>query len=200
MSVEMPALPEHLFHALQEMAAALERLGLRYALIGGMATVYRGRPRFTHDVDFLMEIPQLQLPGLLDELAARGFSFDLQTALREWVREHLTVIYYHGVRVDWLKAVIPLYRDVLAGARPESWLGGVIRIASAEGLILTKLVAFRGQDVVDIESLLAANRGELDLDFIRRTWQTVGEAGDSRMQQFAEMVKRFYLPPDHVQT
>ena len=116
--------------------------------------------------------------------------------MQEWVRDHLAVIHYHGVRVDWLKAIIPLYRDVLAGARPEAWLGGTVRIASPEGLILTKLIAFRGQDLVDIENLLAANRGTLDLDFIRREWQTVGEANDVRMQQFHDLVKRFYLSPD----
>ena len=199
MSVDTPPLPEHLFHALQEGAGVLERLGMRYALIGGLATVYHSRPRFTQDVDFLLEIPQLQLPGLLQELQARGFSFDLETTVQEWVRDHLAVIHYHGVRVDWLKAVIPLYRDVLAGAHPEPWLGGTIRIASPEGLILTKLIACRGQDIVDIENLLAANRGALDLDFIRREWQTVGAAKDARMQQFDELVRRFYPPADQAQ-
>jgi hypothetical protein len=200
MSDELQALPQHLFHALQEAAEVLERLGIRYALIGGLATVYRSRPRFTQDVDFLMDIPQVQLPRLLDELQARGFSFDLETTIQEWLREHLTVIHYHQVRVDWLKAIIPLYRDVLDRARAEPWLGGTIRIASPEGLILTKLIALRAQDLVDIENLLAANRAALDLDLIRRAWQTVGQDNDARMQQFDEMVRRFYLPPKQGET
>jgi hypothetical protein len=49
---------------------------VRYALIGGLAFLLRGRPRFTRDVDFLIEIPQVVLPGLLDDLVERGFSLD----------------------------------------------------------------------------------------------------------------------------
>ncbi|HEV3118685.1 MAG TPA: hypothetical protein VGY58_16670, partial [Gemmataceae bacterium] len=105
----------------------------------------------------------------------------------------------HSVRVDWLKPVIPVYKNVLDGARPEPWLGGTVSIASAEGLILTKLIAFRGQDVVDIENLLAANRGALDLEFVRHQWQTVGEADDARMQRFSDMVERYYAAPDQAQ-
>jgi hypothetical protein len=66
-------------------------------------------------------------------------------------------------------------------------------------LILTKLIAFRGQDVVDIENLLAANRGALDLEFVRHQWQTVGEADDARMQRFSDMVERYYAAPDQAQ-
>jgi len=46
----------------------------------------------------------------------------------------------------------------------------MVRVATAEGLILTKLVAFRPQDQVDIETLLTANRDEIDVDMIREEW------------------------------
>src|SRR5205085_12679055 len=100
----------------------------------------------TQDIDFLLEVPQVVLPGLLDELRARGFEFDTETAIREWTREHLAVLSFHGIRIDWLKPVIPCYQHVLDRARPEAWLGQSIRIASPEGLILMKLLAFRGLD------------------------------------------------------
>jgi len=43
-------------------------------------------------------------------------------------------------------------------------------VATAEGLILTKMVAFRAQDQMDIETLLTANRDEINLDIIRQEW------------------------------
>src|SRR5207302_11023643 len=101
----------------------------------------------------------------------------------------------HGIRIDWLKPVIPCYQHVLDRARPELWLGQSIRIASPEGLILMKLLAFRGQDQVDIENLLAANRGQVDLGWVRREWQAVAGPDDPRLQRFEEMVTRLYLPP-----
>jgi hypothetical protein len=178
-----------------ELVQALDHFHLRYALIGGMATGYRSRPRFTQALDFLLEVPQLQLPGLLGDLQTRGFSFDTETTIREWTREHLAVLFFHSARVDWLKPVIPLYQHVLDSARVEQLLGQAVRIASAEGLILTKLLAYRTQDQADIENLLAANRGQLELDFIRRELQAVMDRNDPRMERFNDLVARFYLPP-----
>ena len=48
--------------------------------------------------------------------------------------------------------------------------GHSIRVATAEGLILTKMVAFRPQDQMDIDSLLIANRDSIDVDMIRAEW------------------------------
>src|SRR4029077_4090631 len=103
MPVDLPELPQNLLAGLLELVQALDRLGLRYALIGGIAAGYRSRPRFTQDLDFLLDVPQLALPGLLDDLRERGFSCDPETVIREWTREHLTVLSFHGVRIDWLK-------------------------------------------------------------------------------------------------
>ncbi|MCI0456513.1 MAG: hypothetical protein L0Z62_05975 [Gemmataceae bacterium] len=187
--------PHHLLTALLQLVQALERRRLRYALIGGVATGYRSRPRFTLDLDFLLDVPQGQLPGLLADLQARGFDFDLETTLRQWTREHLTVLSFHEVRIDWLKPLLPLYQHVIDRARPEPWLGQSIHIAAPEGLILTKLLAFRTQDQIDIENILAANRGQLDLDLIQQEWQTVAGLDDPRMQRFQDMVSRLYRSP-----
>ena len=178
---------------LLELVEELERTGVRYALIGGLATGYRSRPRFTRDADFLLQIPLLTLPGLLENLHVRGFAFDAQTTIREWIKEHITVLSFRGVRIDWLAPVIPLYQHVLNTAVQEIWFGHSVRIASPEGLILMKLVAFRGQDQIDIENLLAANRGQLDLDTIRREWESVSNQDDPRMRRFNEMVDQFNL-------
>jgi hypothetical protein len=194
MPAEVPNIPQNLKTALLEAVHALDTLRLRYALIGGIATGYRGRPRFTQDVDLLLEVPQIQLPGLLEDLQARGFTFDTQKVIREWNQEHLTVLSFRGVRVDWLKPTLPLYKRVLEQARQELWFGENIRIASPEGLILTKLAAFRTQDQADIENLLAANRGQLDLDLVRREWAMVADTDDSRSQRLNEMIDQFYLP------
>jgi predicted nucleotidyltransferase len=190
---ELPSLSQHLHLGLQELVHALEKRGLRYTLIGGLAAGFRGRPRFTQDIDFLLEVPQLVLPALLEELKERGFSFETETAIREWTREHMTVLSFQGVQIDWLKPVVPLYQHVIDSARPEEWLGTTLRIASTEGLILTKLIASRTQDQADIESLLASNQGQLDVDLIRREWLTVSTANDPRMQRFEEMVRLYYL-------
>ena len=52
-------IPHDLHMALKEMVASLSSLNLRFALIGGIAVGYRSRPRFTRDIVFLLEIPQV---------------------------------------------------------------------------------------------------------------------------------------------
>ena len=95
---------------------------------------------------------------------------------------------YHGIRIDWLKPVIPVYLHILARATEEAWLDQPIRIASAEGLILLKLLAFRSQDQLDIENLVAANADKLDLDWIKTEWQTLADLEDPRMRRLLELV------------
>jgi len=67
--------------------------------------------------------------------------------------------------------VLPFYSRALAGAEALEWSEGhSVRVATAEGLILTKMVAFRPQDQVDIDTLLTANRDEIDVGLIREEW------------------------------
>lgn len=70
---------------------------------------------------------------------------------------------------------------MLDQARLEPGPTVAIRVATAEGLILLKLLAFRLQDQTDIESLVAANRDALDVDWIKREWQTIFDLDDPRM-------------------
>ena len=76
-------LADNLVQAVERLADVLAARSIRYALIGGLATQLRGRPRFTQDVDILLDVPQLSLPGLLDELMADGFSLDAAVVIRE---------------------------------------------------------------------------------------------------------------------
>jgi hypothetical protein len=190
MANEQPGTSREVLDGALELADVLKSLGVNYTLIGGLAAGYRTNPRFTRDIDFLLNIPQLKLPSVLSELAARGFAFDEMATIREWTQHHMVVLSYHGIRVDWLKPVLPIYQHVLDRSISETWLGRPIRVASAEGLILLKLLAFRLQDQLDIESLVAAHRERLDLDWIRAEWQTVASPDDPRMRRFEELVNR----------
>ncbi len=169
-------------------AAALRQHRVDYALIGGLAAGYRSQARFTKDVDFLLQIPQVTLPGVLETLENHGFQLDQLATIREWTEHHMVVLSYHGIQVDWLKAVIPAYQHILDRATEESWLGQRVRVASAEGLILMKLMAARTQDWLDIENLVAAAQAGLDLDWIRNEWQTVADADDPRMTRLLQLV------------
>jgi hypothetical protein len=168
--------------ALDDVVSVLGQSSIEYVLIGGLATGYRCRPRYTKDIDLILDIPQVALPTLLERLRDRGFEFDARDVCEEFTRRHMAVLWRDGVRVDWLKPVLPAYRHVLERAVVEPGPNGPIRVATAEGLILLKLFAFRLQDQADIEALVAANGDTLDLDWIKREWETVFESDDPRMR------------------
>lgn len=174
--------------ALTDVVAVLVRAGIPYALIGGLATGYRSRPRYTSDIDLILDIPQIALPGVLDALGGLGFEFDPRTVIEGFTRHHMAVLWRDGVRVDWLKPLLPVYRHVLERSQPEPGPGGSIRVATAEGLVILKLLAFRLQDQTDVEALVAANRHALDIDWIRAEWCSVFALDDPRMCWFLSLV------------
>ncbi len=98
----------------------------------------------------------------------------MPTVIYEYVRENMTVLRFGEIRIDWLKPVLPLYSTTIAEASSLMWTEGhFVRVATAEGLILTKMVAFRSQDQADIETLLVANNNDVNVDAIRREWSAV---------------------------
>jgi hypothetical protein len=164
-------LSKELIRAVESLSEAFAARSIRYALIGGLATFLRGRVRFTKDVDCLLDVPQIVLPGLLDDLVGRGFTLEPAVVIKEYVQDHVTAFPFGRVRIDWLKPVLPLYAHALSRAETLKWSEGhPIQVVTAEGLILTKMVAFRPQDQVDIETLLTANRDTIDVQLIREEW------------------------------
>jgi hypothetical protein len=191
MPAEYDILADELIRAVELLSECFAARSTRYAIVGGLATLLRGRLRFTQDVDVLLDVPQVALPGLLEELARLGFELDMTTVIREYVHEHMTAFRFGTIRIDWLKPVLPLYAHTIANAGPLPWTAGhTLRVAAPEGLILTKMVSFRAQDQVDIETLLIANRDEIDLDLIRREWSAVAEGEEARTAWLEDAIKR----------
>ena len=156
-----------LVDVVRRLAVVFARRKVRHALIGGLAVGLRSRPRATKDADFILHVPAMSFPGLLDELAADGFEIDVTDLVRRWSTDRFVVFYRGQARIDWMQPILPLYAHVMDAAESRPWLDTDLYVATAEGLILTKMVAFRPQDQVDIEHLLIANQDKIDVELIR---------------------------------
>lgn len=172
--------------ALAHIVSVFNNRHVKYCIIGGYAVGYLSTPRFTKDVDFIVQVPQLVLPSLIEDLIALGFELDLFTSIKRWNQEHMIVFAYHGYRIDWLKPAIPLHQHVVDSAIETEWNGHQVRFASVESLILLKLLAFRPQDQLDVDSLIASKGTNINLPYIDSEWQTIGELTDPPMQWFKE--------------
>lgn len=132
--------------------------GLDWALIGGLAAIkWRASTRDTVDVDFVVS----DMANLEERLKRLG------PAKLRVLREHDGVPYLiqgemaNGMHFDIDVASIEFEKTVLATKDND-------HVASAEAILLYKMLAMRPQDVDDIHSILAAHPGfeGLDLDFI----------------------------------
>jgi hypothetical protein len=185
---------KELAEAVRRIAIVFERRHVRHALIGGLAVGVRSRPRATKDADFIINVPALSFPGLLEELVKEGFEIDVMDLVRRWSAERMIVFQIGKVRIDWLQPVVPLYAHVLNSANSQPWLDTRLTVASAEGLILTKIIAFRPQDQADIVALLAANRDEINVDLVRNEWAPYAATEPERTTWLEAAIKRIVHP------
>lgn len=163
-----------------------------YALIGGLGVSIRGPMRATRDIDFLLTVPQIQLPNLLESLKTAGFELHISDAIEAWNQGHMLQISMGTVKVDWLKPVVPAFQAILDRAKLEEVNGMPIRVADAEGLLLLKLLAFRLRDQDDICGILAANVGRLDIPWVRKQWAPMSSIDESRLGLFDGFVHEYY--------
>ena len=175
--------------AFDALVATFNERGVRYAIIGGIAIIQYTRVRTTDDIDALLAVPQLALPGLFESLKDRGFVVEPERNLRELRDDGLTTVRFADVIVDLMRPMLPLYAHVLDRAVSKEVLGQKVQMSSAEGLIVMKMVAMRPQDESDIKEMLAAFAGSLDLNYIRTELDTFADPDDPRRIKLESWVK-----------
>jgi predicted nucleotidyltransferase len=172
-----------LLRAFESLVSILNERKIHYAIIGGLAVIQHTRVRTTDDIDALLSLPQIAMAGFFETLAASGFEVDVEKSIREFRDNGLTTVQFDDVIVDLMRPVLPAYAHVLDRALETQILGHAVRISSAEGLIVMKLIASRPQDETDIQDLLASYGDTLDMDYVRTELDTVMDNDDPRREK-----------------
>ena len=159
---------------LRYLVGVLDQLGIRYFVTGSIATIYYGEPRFTNDIDVVVDLPE----GRVAEFCARfpGEEFYLsEESLRDAVRRHGTANILHpasGLKLDIMIPESNLFNHYrfqrMKRVRPAADLE--VFFASAEDVILKKMEFFREggseKHLRDIAGILRVRGEELDCDYI----------------------------------
>ncbi|MBM3120959.1 MAG: hypothetical protein FJZ97_02075 [Chloroflexi bacterium] len=143
------------------------RLGLKYAVIGGIALQFWGDPRFTHDLDITVE-DRLELAELVRETTetfgsrvADPYAFARQT--------RLLLVRVHQVDVDIAVALKGYEDSLFARVRSiEVEPGRHLDICSGEDLVIHKALTGRPQDLADVQGIIQRQGSALDVRYIRR--------------------------------
>jgi len=151
--------------------------GVRYVVVGGLATVLHGYARLTADVDLAVDLAPEEATKMIQALVAKGFrpqvpvlpeEFANPTVREVWLREkHMRAFSLvdptNPMRVVdlLLKPEVP-FEELLARSQEVMLNRTKIRIASIDDLIALKRHAGRPQDLADIEQLETIRRQKGD--------------------------------------
>jgi hypothetical protein len=136
---------------------ALEAAEIEYALCGALALAVYGAPRATRDIDLIAR--REDEPRLREVVRGAGFLFEALpmafTGSGIEVHRFAKLVEGRPLMLDvlWLSATLqPIWDD----RQRLPWNEGMLSVVSRDGHITLKLTAGRPQDLVDIQSLTAA--------------------------------------------
>ena len=175
---------------IREVHEFLTREGIPYALIGGIALQWWGEPRFTRDVDVTILVNLGEEEKVIKKILS-VFSARIPDAMEFALRNRICLIRgKEDYEVD-ISLGIPGYEEEVMRRAVECKLekGHIVKICSAEDLIIHKTVAGRPRDLADIESVIMRQGKKLDAVYLRK-W--LKEFSD--VLEMPEILERFERP------
>lgn len=175
---------------LRYFARAVESLGIPYRVTGSMATIAYGEPRFTNDIDIIVQMRKDQVDGFCDAFPGPEFLCS-RAAVAQAIDQHFQFNILHpesGLKIDVIVAASTPFdmsrfsrgRRVATVENDSAWF------ATPEDVIIKKLLYFQegGSDkhLRDIVGVLKVQGASLDRAYIAEwthrlgldlEWQTV---------------------------
>lgn len=158
---------------LRKIASILQGLKIPYFVTGGAAVVAWGRPRFTADVDVIVELKKNQTKKLVDILIKEGYiDEDAVKEALEYQSEFNFIDEATGIKVDfWILKDDAFNKSRLKRKVAQDIFGQKIYFISAEDLILIKLFWFEEskstRHLEDIQSIISIKKNELDFNYLK---------------------------------
>ena len=159
---------------LHRIVQVLERLRLRYFITGSIATIFFGEPRFTNDIDVVVDLPAGRIPEICAAFPSPDFYLSEETVHRA-VSRHGQFNIIHpasGLKVDVMVPADSLFnRSRFSRAkkvRPSPDFDATF--SSAEDVILKKMEAYleggSEKHLRDIAGVLRISGAALDHVYI----------------------------------
>lgn len=151
----------------------LDRLQIAYMLVGSYSSNFYGRPRSTHDADFVVVLSDDKLDHLRQELGPE-FRFDPQLSFETitMTTRHVVTHRETAFKIEmFLLTTDPHDQARFARRRRVSFEGLSAWLPTPEDVIIQKLRwakrGSRAKDVADAAEVIRSQRHQLDLPYIR---------------------------------
>lgn len=168
---------------LTAVAKRLAKLRIPYFVTGGMAVLIWGRPRFTADIDIVIQLVEPKVKALLKALQAiakKGYVDE--TTAREALHRKGKLNFIDpetGVKVDfWIARNDEFLQMQLKRRRHRKVNGETVYFISPEDLILNKIIWYTSASssghLEDIESIFKISGDTLDLVYLKKWIKKLG--------------------------
>jgi len=161
---------------LRKVAVTLDMLGVPYAVVGSTASTLYGDPRFTNDIDVVLDLQARGIESFCKEFPAPEYYLS-RAAVESAVRRRFQFNIIHpssGFKVDCILAGSDAFdQEQLQRAVqvPQKEGAYAVRFASAEDVIIKKMEYFRlGQSekhLRDISGILKTQGEQIDHAYIQ---------------------------------
>ena len=173
----MPRKRLPLLALLADFQRACAELNVGWYLFGAQAALLYGSPRLTADADLTVQLGSVSSTTFVQSLERAGF--ELRVKDESFVRTTRVLPLLHrasGFPADVVLGGPGLEEAFLQRATTRLLHGLQVPVASAEDLIVMKVLAGRRKDEEDVAAILSAQGSKLDLDLIRSTLHDLSAA------------------------
>jgi hypothetical protein len=181
--------PKTAEEAARDLADALERRGIDYAVGGALALAEHGVVRGTKDVDLNVWVDPAKPTAAVKLLTDLGCELRASAAIREFTDKGWAYARFQGVRVD---VYLPL-KDFHESARlrrcRRPLRGRDAWFLSAEDLAVCKLIIHRAKDRADLQAMVTVQGRALDASYVRDWIVRLCGARDGRLSTWDALVE-----------
>jgi hypothetical protein len=163
---------------LADLAGGLGEAGVDWYLFGARAAILHGVARLTADVDVTVRLPESTSSGsLVAVLERHGFRPRVTDA--DFIARTRVIPFVHVATTLPLDVVLAgpgLEERFFERATVRRVEGVRVPVASAEDLVVMKVLASRPKDLDDVTAIAAAYGEALDVTYVRRMLRLIEEA------------------------
>jgi hypothetical protein len=167
---------------LRYVVSSIEKLGIRYLVTGSVVTIFFGEPRFTNDIDIVLDLPPAGIPAFCRVFQSPEFYLS-EEAVRQAVASSGQFNVIHpasGLKVDFMiPQDTPFNRSRFARARrvqPEADYQA--SFASIEDVIIKKMEYYRQggseKHLRDITGVLKVSGDRVDEAYVAQWASRLG--------------------------
>jgi len=138
----------------EEFIELLNKHEVKYCIIGSYALAFHARPRYTKDIDFLIDISPENAKKIKSALNEFGFA-SVNLTEQDFLKEgNIIQLGYEPVRIDIITSIINIdFSDVWNNKVQVQFGNQKAFIIDRKNLIKSKQISKRTQDAADIELL-----------------------------------------------